>query len=81
MFDAALKYFHGEKYFKAERARTLFKKSEFLARMSEAEDAARTAREAEEWYYKARPEKAKLQDGDRSLTLRDFDEIVMIMSR
>ncbi|CAG8961984.1 hypothetical protein HYFRA_00014029 [Hymenoscyphus fraxineus] len=35
LFDTALKYFVGDKYYKAERARTLFKKSQFLASMDD----------------------------------------------
>jgi len=81
MFDAALVYFSGERYGKAERARTFFKKSEFLARMGDDDEAAEAAAEAEEWYYAARPEEVKRRGTTGPLALEDFDAIVMIMSR
>lgn len=79
MFDTALRYFVGDKYYKAERARTLFKKGQVLMLMEDPVNASAAAREAERLFYEIRPN----HPGDRfkALELKDFDSIVMIMSR
>ncbi|KAK3937673.1 P-loop containing nucleoside triphosphate hydrolase protein [Diplogelasinospora grovesii] len=115
LFETALEYFGKGGYYKAERARTLFKKSQFLERDMEDKTGAKKARrEAEEVWYAARieycyngaqfldkmgnkvaaekfwTEAKELEDTFRqrgarkkvdNLKLRDFDNIVMIMSR
>jgi hypothetical protein len=78
MFDEALKYFTGDPYYGAERARTLFKKSQFLRSVGEDESADQLYEEAEALFHKLRP---KPQSLGRVLTAQDFDSIVMISSR
>jgi hypothetical protein len=70
MFDTALKYFVGDKYYKAERARTLFKKGQFLMLMDDTVNASATRQDAERLFYEIRPH----HSGDRSkaLGLTDF---------
>jgi hypothetical protein len=79
MFYAALQYFIGVKYYKGERARTLFKKAEFLFSIGKSAGAAEARQEAERILLEIRPELARDRTGP--FTLEDFDEAVMIMSR
>ncbi|KAI1346208.1 hypothetical protein F5Y01DRAFT_322036 [Xylaria sp. FL0043] len=78
MFNEALKYFTGDPYYGAERARTLFKKSQFLRSLGEDESADQTYEEAEVLFYKLRREP---QYRGKVLTAEDFDSIVVISSR
>jgi len=79
MFTTALQYFTGAKYYKAERARTLFKQSEFLSSIGDLDGAAKARSEAEDLYFEICPE--QFWGDDATLTAEDFDDIVMIMSR
>jgi hypothetical protein len=80
MFKAALQYTPGVKYYKAERARALFKQAEFLELVGDDVSAEEARREAETLFYKIRPKEGQEEDQGR-LTLEDFGGIVMIMSR
>lgn len=80
MFDTALQYFTGERYYKAERARTFFKTAQFLELMGDSVDASKAMREAERLYYQIRPE-CHYRVSPKALGLEEFDDIVMIMSR
>jgi hypothetical protein len=79
MFKIALQYTPGTKYYKTERARTLFKQAEFLDLVGDETGAAEARREAEILFFQIRPEED--QEERRALRLEDFDSIVMIMSR
>ncbi|KAF4461388.1 NB-ARC and TPR domain [Fusarium albosuccineum] len=78
MFDTALKYFTGKPYYKAERARTFYKQSEFLASLGEANSAFVSRQEATKLYDEICPEHKKTKT---PLSAKNFDDIVMIMSR
>jgi hypothetical protein len=80
MFKKALEYTPGIKFYKGERARTLFKQAEFLEIVGDEIGAADARREAEMLFFQIRPEEGQ-ERGRRRLTLQDFDDIVMIMSR
>ncbi|KAI1363721.1 hypothetical protein F5Y08DRAFT_235591 [Xylaria arbuscula] len=77
-FEAALKYFTGKPYYKRERARTFFKKHQFLCSIGEMESAAEAYQEAAGLYYEICPDTRLSQ---RRLTAEDFDAIVMVSSR
>lgn len=79
MFDTALQYLTGEKYYKAERARTFFKQCEFFESIGKVDEAVEARRQAERLGYEACGERARVQS--QPLTLADFDGIVTIMSR
>ncbi|KAK4444139.1 hypothetical protein QBC34DRAFT_452128 [Podospora aff. communis PSN243] len=80
MFKKALEYSPGVKYYKGERARTLFKQAEFLETIGDKVGAAGARCEAEMLFFQIRREEGQEQE-ERRLTLEDFDDIVMIMSR
>jgi hypothetical protein len=80
MLNTALMYFTGEKYYKAERARTFFKKAQFLEGMDDTGgEAAAAMREAQRLYAEVCT--AMGQQCAKEPSLENFDEIVMIMSR
>ncbi|KAK0631326.1 hypothetical protein B0T14DRAFT_549185 [Immersiella caudata] len=79
MLKTALQYTPGVKYYKAERARTLFKQAEFLELVEGKTAAAKARKEAETLFFQICLEED--QGDKRALTLEDFDSIVMIMSR
>ena len=75
MFDTALKYFTGEKYYKAERASW----AEFFKGMGPSSEAIPIKAEADRLYKAICVERYIQYSEDPAL--KDFDNIVMIMSR
>lgn len=61
MLDAALMYFAQEKYYKAEKARRLFKRWVFLTLTDEQHLPSVVMREAEKAFDEARPDLVKVR--------------------
>jgi len=76
MLDTALKYFN-EQYYKAERAKTLFLKSEIFKSFDESQMSQEVFKEAQDLYRSLVPEYHE----DNELVLADFDALVPIWSR
>lgn len=77
MFDTALKYFATSPCYKAETARTLFKKSEFLSRFGEQDEARQLRARARGLYRELHPG-VKVTDG---IGPEQFNAAVVVMSR
>ncbi|KAK1834717.1 hypothetical protein QBC39DRAFT_8629 [Podospora conica] len=79
MFETALQSFTGIKYYKGERARTFFKQAQFFDLIGNTTGAAEAMQKAASILLQIRPDLAR--NRSRLLTLEDFDQAVMIMSR
>ena len=82
MFDTALRYFPGKPYYKAERARTLFKKSQFLQSQGDSDEAEELRHQAQHTLQELRSQGSGEMQSERRIPNvdSDFDAAVMIMS-